>query len=145
MDAEILPDSLNNKSKEEAYNTLINICSSEIWAENMVESMPFQSFTALYEIAAKEWWSLSQEEWLKAFAAHPKLGDRAAPQREAKEQSGTALATTAQLNLLSQLNEEYYQMNGFVFLLCATGVSIEDMLLHIQNRLKNDTITEVSF
>ena len=135
----------NNKGAEDAFDILYDICRSREWADKMVNARPFENVANLLSVAEEHFRALSGEEWLKAFAAHPKLGDRTAPAREAKEQSGTASASEIQLELLANLNTEYYDKNGFVFLLCATGVSIEDMLTHIQRRVENSKEIEVQY
>lgn len=141
--SDVALNTFNDKTTEEAFDILYDICRSREWADKMVNSRPFETVGSFLSSAEEYFRALSGEEWLKAFAAHPKLGDRTAPAREAKEQSGTASASENQLELLASLNAEYYDKNGFVFLLCATGVSIEDMLAHIQRRVVNSKETEV--
>jgi 2-oxo-4-hydroxy-4-carboxy-5-ureidoimidazoline decarboxylase len=126
------------------FDVMYDICRSREFATKMTAARPFESAQALLAAAAEHFRALSGEEWLLAFAAHPKLGDKTAPAREAKEQSGTASANEDQLALLARLNEEYHAKNGFVFLLCATGVSIGDMLQHIERRVANTKEEEMS-
>lgn len=49
----------------------------------------------------------------------------------------------AVLDELTDLNEEYRVKNGFVFLICATGLSADAILARLNERLPNDRETEV--
>lgn len=51
----------------------------------------------------------------------------------------------AVLDELSELNEEYRQKNGFVFLVCASGLPADAILALLKARLPNDRDTEVSW
>lgn len=62
---------------------------------------------------------------------------------ESGEQSGANEASEETLQSLQQLNEEYLLKNGFIFLICATGKSAEEMLAALRLRLANDRDTEV--
>lgn len=50
----------------------------------------------------------------------------------------------AVLDQLSELNEEYRQKNGFVFLVCASGLPADAILALLKARLPNDRDTEVN-
>ena len=63
---------------------------------------------------------------------------------EGNEQSGTNSATEEVLEALEILNNEYELRHGFIFIICATGKSANEMLSALQARINNDTDTEVS-
>lgn len=74
--------------------------------------------------------------WMDAFAAHPKLGDRAAQAAQpgsafarssAAEQSRVAEASSLDTNELAELNAQYEARFGHVFLLYANGRSAADV------------------
>ncbi len=60
------------------------------------------------------------------------------------EQSGVVGAKEELLDQLAALNDEYYQKNNFVFLICATGKTIDQMISALESRLSNTTEQEVN-
>jgi 2-oxo-4-hydroxy-4-carboxy-5-ureidoimidazoline decarboxylase len=63
---------------------------------------------------------------------------------EGGEQMGANSASEEVLDNLALLNDEYELRNGFIFIICATGKSAQEMLDAIKNRIHNDRDTEVS-
>ena len=61
----------------------------------------------------------------------------------AGEQSGTADADEATLYALKEKNEAYLARHGFIFIICATGLSAQTMLEALQARLPNSTQQEM--
>jgi OHCU decarboxylase len=97
------------------------------------------------------WWSLSEQDWLEAFRAHPKIGEKkaAAAQSEqarnwsAQEQSGTEGAAAETKTALAEGNLEYEKRFSFIYIVCATGKTSEEMLAILQERLNNDPEKEL--
>ena len=54
-----------------------------------------------------------------------------------------AEATEATIQGLLDLNEEHDKKYGFIFIICATGKSAEEMLDALRDSLKNDPETEL--
>lgn len=44
---------------------------------------------------------------------------------------------------LAQLNRQYQEKFGFIYIICATGKSAEEMLAILRDRLDNDPATEL--
>lgn len=117
----------------------------------MTSARPFSGIADLLAKADSVWWSLDEEDWLEAFRAHPKIGEKkaAAAQSEqarswsAREQSATSGALTEVMWALAEGNREYEQHFGFIFIVCATGKSSEEMLTILKARLQNDSETEL--
>ncbi len=117
----------------------------------MTAGRPFQTADELLAQADQVWWSLSEADWLEAFRAHPKIGEKkaAAPQSaeaqkwSAQEQSGVARASAQTMNELAERNREYEDRFGFIFIVCASGKSSEEMLELINERIRNDAETEL--
>jgi 2-oxo-4-hydroxy-4-carboxy-5-ureidoimidazoline decarboxylase len=65
------------------------------------------------------------------------------PSWESNEQSGTNTASEETLQALAILNTEYELKHGFIFLICATGKSADEMLRALRIRLDYDTATEI--
>jgi OHCU decarboxylase len=102
--------------------------------------------------ADRIWRSLGSADWLEAFQAHPRIGEKkaAAAQSEearkwsAQEQSGIRDAAADTMAALAEGNRDYEQRFGFIFIVCATGKSSEEMLAILQRRLQNDAETEIA-
>ena len=60
------------------------------------------------------------------------------------EQQGAAQADEATLVELSALNHQYLAKHGFIFIICATGLSAQTMLTALKQRYANDTPSEIS-
>ena len=94
---------------------------------------------------------MTNEDWLQAFRAHPKIGENKAAagqtQQEAvwseNEQSGMQAAATDTVALLDQGNRDYEARFGFIFIVCASGKSSDEMLSILKRRLQNDPSEEL--
>lgn len=112
---------------------------------------PFGSLEALLDAARAEWFALTPADWQEAFAAHPRIGDlsslreRFAGTRHlaAHEQSGVDGAPEDVLTALANGNTAYEQKFGCIFIVCATGLTAEEMLARLRVRLINDSLTEI--
>jgi 2-oxo-4-hydroxy-4-carboxy-5-ureidoimidazoline decarboxylase len=126
-------------------------CGSSRWAGRMVARRPFGSRDALLTTAREEWWALSPDDWLEAFSHHPRIGDRASlaarfpatHHLSAREQATVADATEDVLTALADANQEYADRFGFIFIVCATGKTANEMLELLRERLPNDPDTEL--
>jgi allantoicase len=133
---------LNAMSDADALAALKRTCGSTKWAHKMASQRPFEDAAALLRIAERTWWSLSHEDHLEAFAAHPKIGDKKVPASgDAKwstgEQAGAAAANEQTLAELVDANRRYEEQLGFIFIVCASGRSAEAMLADLKGRLAN--------
>src|SRR6266446_6813119 len=143
---------LNESSANDAGAEYLKCCGSRRFASAMTAARPFANVDELLRKADSIWWSLSSEDWLEAFRAHPKIGEKkaAAAQSEealqwsAQEQSGVNDAAATTMAALAAGNRDYEQRFGFIFIVCATGKSSEEMLAILQARLQNDAETEIA-
>jgi 2-oxo-4-hydroxy-4-carboxy-5-ureidoimidazoline decarboxylase len=135
----------------DALATLGACCGSSRWAARMVARRPFGSRDALLTTAGEEWWALSPDDWLEAFAQHPRIGDRASlaarfpatHHLSAREQAAVTDATEDVLAALADANQAYVDRFGFIFIVCATGKTANEMLELLRERLPNDRNTEL--
>lgn len=142
---------LNHLAPPQAEAEFLKCCGSRRWARLMSSARPFRSVEELFQKAEELCRSLSEEDWLEAFRAHPQIGERtaAAAQSEqahrwsAQEQSGVQDATSATKAALVEGNREYQQRFGFIFIVCATGKSSEEIFRILQSRLRNDRAVEL--
>jgi len=142
---------LNRASQAKAESAFLSCCGSSRWAKKMTEARPFADVSHLLDQAEEIWHNLEPEDWLEAFAAHPKIGARqAVPQATAQsakwshaEQSGTHAAADPVRNALAEANLLYENRFGFIFIVCATGKSAEEMLENCRQRLDNANDAEI--
>lgn len=141
---------LNHLSRSDAQTELLKCCGSGAWAHQMTESRPFQSEAALYEQADRIWNSLQRKDWLEAFSHHPRIGEKQLREKfsataswATQEQQGTRGAPDLVLAALAAGNERYERQFGFVFLICATGRTADEMLKQQTDRMSNDPETEI--
>ena len=146
---------LNALSSEEAQAELLKCCGSTNWARRMAQQRPFPSggdaMRRLLDSADRVWWDLGREDWLEAFTRHPRIGEKAAAKDASaetrrwseEEQSGTRSAREQVLAALAKANRAYEQRFGYIFIVCATGKSSEEMLALLQQRLQNDPAAEL--
>ncbi len=144
-------EKLNKVPRETAQNRFLDCCGSRRWAHLMTEARPFAGLNELLERATRIWQSLEPQDWLEAFASHPKIGSKkAAPKQQAQaarwskgEQSGTETAPEKILDELAEANCLYEKRFGYIFIVCATGKRAEEMLEICRKRLKNEPPTEL--
>ena len=146
---------LNALSSEEAQAELLKCCGSTNWARHMTQQRPFptggDAMRRLLDSADRVWWDLGREDWLEAFSRHPRIGEKAAAKDASaetrrwseEEQSGTRSAREQVLAALAKANRAYEKRFGYVFIVCATGKSSEEMLALLQQRLQNDPAAEL--
>mmetsp|Transcript_29738 Transcript_29738/g.49740 ORF Transcript_29738/g.49740 Transcript_29738/m.49740 type:complete len:183 (+) Transcript_29738:1-549(+) len=150
MDSEQQLFELNHLSRDVVERELLRCCGSPAWAASVSSKAPFESVESLMQLASTIWWNLPPSEWHMAFRAHPQIGDASALSSkfsssawEGDEQKGTSSASEATLIHLATLNKDYLIKHGFIFLICATGKSADEMITALESRLGNDSNTEL--
>jgi len=134
---------LNRLPEHRAEAEFTRCCGSMRWARLMSGERPFGSAEVLAAVAQRLWWSLAAADWLEAFAAHPRIGERARSAWAAEEQAGTATMSDTTRQRLAHLNHEYEGRFGYTFLVCATGKSADDLLQILERRLLNEPAEEL--
>ncbi|MFC7382960.1 2-oxo-4-hydroxy-4-carboxy-5-ureidoimidazoline decarboxylase [Sphaerisporangium rhizosphaerae] len=138
---------LNALSPPEAERELLSCCAAPAFARRVAAGLPYADAAALAAAAREAVRGLSWPQVLEALSAHPRIGDRAGGGgREASwsraEQSGTAGADRRVLAQLAAGNVLYEQRFGHVYLVCATGLTAEEMADRLMARVRNDEETE---
>jgi OHCU decarboxylase len=144
-------ESLNSLGRDEAAAQLLKCCGSSRWAERMAALRPFKGMDELLEAADRVWSELETRDWLEAFSSHPKIGERKAALAQSaeaarwseQEQAGTRDAAQGSLLELAALNRVYEERFGFIYIVCATGRTTEELLALLRERLSNDVETEL--
>jgi len=142
---------LNGLDSSEAAAQFNLCCGATNWIKIMNQSRPFQNKNEVYQQAESIWLSLSSEDWLEAFTHHPKIGNINSLRKKFQntksisknEQSGVNNATESTLKDLAESNQLYEDRFGFIFIVCATGKSSDEMLALIKMRLNNNAKIEM--
>jgi 2-oxo-4-hydroxy-4-carboxy-5-ureidoimidazoline decarboxylase len=130
--------SFNAVPEQEAVTTMLTCCASRRFAATMAAGRPYASAAAALAAVEAVFESLTWTDVVEAMDAHPRIGARVAGQ-SAAEQSGVADDSRA---ALAAGNAAYEERFGHVFLVCATGLSGAQLLGALEQRLKNDEISE---
>ena len=137
---------INNAPENEVLEALGRCCGAPRWAKQLTALRPFTSRTHLFGKAELVWWHLSASDWHAAFAHHPRIGADVAALREkfaptagwsAGEQRGVEAASEAVLERLADGNRRYEAQYGFIFIVCASGKSAEEMCGILESRMNN--------
>jgi allantoicase len=144
-------DLLNQLSRPKAVAAFLDCCGSKKWAEEMAAHRPFADSASLLDAADKIWEGLDRKEWLAAFRHHPPIGGKKAARKQSTkaqqwskgEQSTTQKASEEARRVLAAANQAYHAAFGYVFLICATGKTTEEILKSLKQRLSNDPETEL--
>jgi OHCU decarboxylase len=137
-------DALNHLDREAAQAAFARCCGSTSWARGMAEARPFLTLDAMAGVGDAIWRSLAPPDWLEAFAAHPTIGEGSrASSWSDREQSGMRTAADDVRTRLASGNAEYLSRFGYIFIVCATGKTAEEMLAMLEARLVNDPAAEL--
>lgn len=142
-------DYLDNNQK---FSLLKKCCGSSAWVNKMLEAPIAEDLVDLEELAEQKWYECSTEDWKEAFMHHPKIGNIDSLKEKfgntkewaANEQSGVNNANETVLQELAKANDDYEKKFGFIFIVCATGKSAEEMLAILNSRINNDLETEIN-
>jgi OHCU decarboxylase len=142
---------LNSLTDEEATKELLQCCGSKRWASATATGRPYDTLEILLATADDIWWSLNPNDWIEAFRSHPKIGEKKAAdnvsaqsqQWSGQEQSGVANASNTTIDSLADLNREYEQKFGFIFIICATDKTSDEIVAALRERLPHDPAAEL--
>ncbi len=142
---------LNILPKEQLIAELYKCCGSTAWVDRMLPFFPADDLVELLEDAEEQWFKCSEHDWKEAFAQHPKIGDIDSLSKKFSttahmasiEQSGIAGASPGTIEALADGNTRYEEKFGYIFIVCATGKSADEMLAMLQTRLQNSPEVEI--
>ena len=113
--------------------------------------MPYASRDAVLATADTVWSRLGPGDWREAFSHHPRIGERAraasqgtqAETWSADEQRDVSAADASVRAQLDEVNRAYEARFGFIYIVCASGRSAEELLAFAYERMQNDLDTEL--
>jgi 2-oxo-4-hydroxy-4-carboxy-5-ureidoimidazoline decarboxylase len=141
-------DQLPTEKKKEL---LQQCCGSDCWVNKMIPVFPVEDLVELLEAAEEKWYECKEADWKEAFEHHPKIGDinslkekfANTSQWASDEQSGINSTSSEVLQKIVNANKLYEEKFGFIFIVCATGKSAQEMLHLLTERLNNTTPGEI--
>lgn len=138
----------NAAPDDEATALLLACCDVPRWADAVREARPYDDLAGALAAADAAARAFTGDEVTRALAAHPRIGERATGgSSEAafsrREQSGVSTAADVQQALL-EANLAYEERFDRIFLVCASGLSAEEVLAAARSRLGNDAETEAA-
>jgi 2-oxo-4-hydroxy-4-carboxy-5-ureidoimidazoline decarboxylase len=138
-------------NQTELKENLLKCCGSIKWVNAMSKEFSLDNKDKIFNDAEKIWYGLTESDWLEAFTHHPKIGDLASLEKKfgstkdftTNEQSSVNHASMETLKELAEYNDKYEQKFGFIFIVCATGKTADEMLALIKERINNNYDTEL--
>jgi 2-oxo-4-hydroxy-4-carboxy-5-ureidoimidazoline decarboxylase len=138
-------DQLNRLDDAAARAALERCCGARRWVDAVCAARPFADREALFAAAASAFGSLERADWLEAFTHHPRIGDLESARAKytstaawaGDEQRGAATAAESTLAALIDGNRTYEERFGYIFIVCATGKSADEMLHLLHGRVAN--------
>jgi OHCU decarboxylase len=132
-----------------AEAALRDCCGATRWTKLLAAQRPFLSANAIYQAADAAWRKIDRADILEAFSCHPQIGQTADTGSESHrhwsegEQTGVRTATEDVKSRLARQNRAYFEKFGYIFIVCASGKSADEMLALLDQRLQNDDATEL--
>lgn len=135
----------NSLASEEAERGLRACFANAAWVAAVAAGRPYPDMSGVFAAADSAWEGMAREDWLAAFAAHPRIGERGghAPRTSEREQSGVTSASPPTLAALAAENRQYELRFGHVFLISAQGRTADEVLDALRRRMSNDPDTEL--
>lgn len=136
-------NSFNAAPAQDAERNVLACCASRAFARVIAGRRPYRDPAALLTAVDVAFAALTWDDIVESMNEHPRIGDRAASKgMSAAEQSGAAAASDQVRQALAEGNLAYQKRFGHIFLICASGLSGQEMLTRLRARLGNDQDAE---
>jgi allantoicase len=142
---------LNSLSSARAVEMFLSCCGASRWAQRMSDTRAFGELDEVHSAASAIWADLDPTDWLEAFDAHPKIGERhakvstgsQASKWSQEEQAAVDQTAERLLEEIADGNQRYLDKFGFIFIVYATGETVESIHQSLFQRLDNDLQVEI--
>jgi 2-oxo-4-hydroxy-4-carboxy-5-ureidoimidazoline decarboxylase len=131
----------NAAPAQAAIRDALACCESKAFAKLITDGRPYRDLNVLDAAIDTAFEALTWDDILEAMNAHPRIGARTGG-ISAAEQAGATEAGTAVREALVTGNQAYERRFGHVFLICASGLSGQQMLDELHKRLLNTPLAE---
>lgn len=117
------------------------------WADELLARRPFSTTGSLIAAANRASAALTWAQVAQALDRHPRIGERKTVAVRTASESAWSTSEQAgvqdtQAEDLAEGNRAYERRFGHIFLICASGLSGEQILVDLRERLTNDADTE---
>ncbi|MFJ6081159.1 2-oxo-4-hydroxy-4-carboxy-5-ureidoimidazoline decarboxylase [Streptomyces sp. NPDC092369] len=128
----------NALEEHAAYAVLHEACASTAWTKRLLAARPYAGPEDLYSASDAAMADLSAEDLAEAMAGHPPIGrPKPGDPTSGREQRGMSGASEELRAEMLELNLAYQERFGHVFLICATGLTGEQMRDAVKERIGN--------
>ncbi|MBA4862787.1 2-oxo-4-hydroxy-4-carboxy-5-ureidoimidazoline decarboxylase [Streptomyces sp. PSKA54] len=128
----------NAVPEAEAAAVLHEVCASSAWGRALLAQRPFASADDLLAASDAAMAGLTVPDLEEAMAGHPPIGrPKPGDPTSSREQRGMAGASDDLKAEMLELNLAYQDRFGHVFLICATGLTGEQMRDAVKTRIGN--------
>ncbi len=139
-------EEFNTARSSELRELLLACCDVPSWAEAVAAGRPYAELESLVAAADAASRRLTTAEVDQALAAHPRIGDRAEGARTeqawSRQEQAAVLDDGGDRSELVRVNRDYEDRFGRVFLICASGLSTDQIVAAARERLTHDDQTE---
>lgn len=142
---------LNEMDDKALEAELLTCCGSKTWVKKMMSARPYTTISSLQAKHVQASAALEKDDWLEAFRAHPRIGEKKAATGTGEqaatwakgEQARVAEASSTILDELAEVNRAYEEKFGHIYIVCASGKTAEQLLEIAKERLNNYPATEL--
>lgn len=121
-----------------ALAALHEVCASTAWARRLLVRRPYDVVDDLLAASDVAMAELTSTDLAEALAGHPPIGrPKPGDPTSSREQRGMAGASAELKAEMLELNLAYQEKFGHVFLICATGLTGEQMRDAVKVRIGN--------
>lgn len=139
-------DELNTSPSADLRPMLLACADVPAWADAVLAGRPYADLGELESTADRAARAFTPADVDRALAAHPRIGERAEGTSPEAAWSRAEQATVSRDAVTEQAlaagNRAYEERFGRVFLICATGLSGEEILKALRSRIDNDEVAE---
>lgn len=129
---------LNSAVEGDARAALHEICAARAWGNALLSRRPYADVSALFGASDAAMAELTAQDLAEAMAGHPPIGrPKPGDPTSSREQRGMAGASDELKTSMLELNLAYQEKFGHVFLICATGLTGEQMRDALRHRIDN--------
>ncbi len=141
-------EAFNAQADAVAEAALLACCGSRPWARELVAKRPYADAAALMAEAERLWFSLGEDDWLEAFACHPRIGERRAATTDylvhSSSEQAVAQGTLDDVAVALVAGNRAYEENfGFLYIVFASGRSAPELLAVLHERLERTRAEEL--
>ncbi|GGK76427.1 2-oxo-4-hydroxy-4-carboxy-5-ureidoimidazoline decarboxylase [Streptomyces flaveus] len=128
----------NALEERAALAALHEVCASTVWAGRLLVRRPYEAVDDLFAASDAAMAGLTSTDLAEAMAGHPPIGrPKPGDPTSSREQRGMAGASEELKAEMLELNLAYQEKFGHVFLICATGLTGEQMRDAVKVRIGN--------